>query len=322
MPFETPKNFQPYTASEEDTKNLRPLTKEEMDELGIGGEKKGKKDSPKTFDPLLATSFRNPETGKEKEVSFGIEKEYTFFEAFYQKNLSIGLDKIEIIAIWKQNYQEIKQEIETYGYDTLLIVPEDLPDEDTLNRTIIETMEDTVDGKKKKIANTYQGDNFKKGGSFAGVKNPEKPCYRIILTHSEQNIYNNPDANPFLKATLGKNIMAVSGLTQVEVQRRIDGNLEIPVDFDVEINSQKKQIKAEGLSLQEDEIFQRVYFEKTGKHLDEKGWTWLLKSFSGSRVVGAGWGPGDRQMSVDASDPGDAGGILGFRLSRSFKKLP
>ncbi|MDO9230975.1 MAG: hypothetical protein Q7U36_00650 [bacterium] len=36
MPFEMPKNFQPYTASKEEAETLRLLTKEEIAELGIG----------------------------------------------------------------------------------------------------------------------------------------------------------------------------------------------------------------------------------------------------------------------------------------------
>ncbi|MEK9151573.1 MAG: hypothetical protein AAB547_02990 [Patescibacteria group bacterium] len=322
MPFETPKNFQPYTASEEEIKNLRPLTKGEADELGIGGKKSEKKSAPEKSDPFLAASFRNPETAKEKEISFDIEKEFAFFEGFYQKNLGLDLDRSEIISIWEQNYQEMRQEIETYGYDTLLIVPASLPEEEILNQKLIETMEENVGGKKQKVASTYQGDSFKEGGAFAGVRNPEQPRYRIILTHAEQNMYDNPNANPFLKATLGKSIMALSGLDAADIQARIAGNLEIPVSFEANIGSHKKQIKAEGFSWTEYAVFQRVFFEKTGKHLDENGYTRFPKSYSGSLVVGSDWDPDGRRLNVLALDPGLARGGLGSRLSRSFKKLP
>jgi len=65
-------------------------------------------------------------------------------------------------------------------------------------------------------------------------------------------------------------------------------------------------------------IFQRQYFEKTNQHLDEKGWTWLPKTFSASRVVGSSWSPGDAQLDVYADDPDDSNVNLGCRLSRSF----
>ncbi len=294
------------------------LTEAEMRKLGM--EKKEKKFPSEVPDTLLAASFRNPETGKEYEISLDIERESTFFKSFYQKNLDLDLDKSEILLIWQQNYQEMKTEIETYGYDTILIIPDTLPEAGMLNEKLIETMEETVGGKKKTVADTYQGDNFKKGGSFAGVKNVETPGYRIILCHSEQNLFSNSDANPFLKATLGKNIMALTGLDPAEVERRISGNQGMPVDFEAKIGNRTIRIKAERLSLEEYIIFQRVYFEKTGKHPDENGCASLLKSSSGSRVVFSYWDPGARQLCVDAGDPGDAGGRLGLRLSRSFKK--
>ena len=51
---------------------------------------------------------------------------------------------------------------------------------------------------------------------------------------------------------------------------------------------------------------------------DEKGWIWLTKSFSGSRVVDAFWDPDDRRLGVVAFGPGDSDSGLGARLSRSF----
>src|SRR3989344_809203 len=39
---------------------------------------------------------------------------------------------------------------------------------------------------------------------------------------------------------------------------------------------------------------------------------------SGSRVVDANWNPDDRQLNVNANDPGNVNGNLGLRLSRSL----
>jgi hypothetical protein len=123
---------------------------------------------------------------------------------------------------------------------------------------------------------------------------------------------------PLLKATQGKNIMALTGLDKPEVEKMIANSQDLPVNFETEINGQKRQIKGGGLSLEEYEIFQRMYFEKTGKHLDENGWTWLTKSRSGSRVVFSDWYPGGRRLIVYAVDPDYSFGNLGLRLSRSF----
>jgi hypothetical protein len=104
--------------------------------------------------------------------------------------------------------------------------------------------------------------------------------------------------------------MQISGLDEQEINRRISTNQEMPVNF--------ANIQAEGLSLKTYQIMQRVFFEKTGKHLDESGYTWLLKTGSGSRVVGSRWYPGGRQLGVRADGSGYSFGLLGLRLSRSF----
>lgn len=277
--------------------------------LGIAAEKSASS---------LRAVWQNPETQKEQAIEIDLEKTLDEQKSFYKDKLGLEIDESKIRAIWKENFAEIKSEIEKYGYDEILIIPENLPEEEILNKNLIETMEESASGgKKKKVEATYQGSNFKSEGSFAGVKNSYSSEYRIVLTHSAQNLEN----HPLLKATRGKNIMDITGLDQAEVERRINNGQELPVDCEVEINGQKFEIKAEGESLEEYQIQQAMYFEKTGKHLDEKGWTWLLKSCSGSRVVCASWSPDDRQFYVDANDPDDANGALGLRLSRSFKKL-
>ena len=319
MSFEKPENFQPYTLSPEDAKAMRPLTEEERKELGVG-EKIEKKSRPEMSVSRLSTVFQNPENLQEQTIEINLEEILKEQGQFYKNNLNLDINEINESAvreIWNRNYAEIQKEIETYGYDSILIIPNDLPEEEILNRDLVETMDEGAG--KGKVAATYQGDNFKNDGkSFAGVKNTYSPKYRLVLTHSDQNIYKNTAANPFLKATLGKNIMGLTGLAPKEVQKRIDNGQELPVNFETEFKGQKIQIQAEGLSLEEYQVLQRMYFEKNKKHLDESGWSWLSKSFSGSRVVLSSWLPGVRRLVVDADDPGDADDNLGLRLSRSF----
>ena len=142
------------------------------------------------------------------------------------------------------------------------------------------------------------------------------PKYRLVLTHSVQNI----EDHPILKATRGKDIMQVTGLDETEVNRRIANGEELPVDCEIEINGQKVKIEAEGESLEDYIIQQRMHFDKTGEHLDAKSNSYarLLKSFSGSRVVRSLWLPVARQLLVHAHDPVVSLGYLGLRLSRSF----
>jgi len=175
----------------------------------------------------------------------------------------------------------------------------------------------------KKVAKTYQSDSFKNGGSWQGAQSIEKPKTRIILVHSAQNL----EDHPILKATLNKNIPDLTGLAKKEVKERIQNQESLLVNFEAVIGDQKIPVQAEGLSMEEYLVFQRIYFEETGKHLDEIGWTWLLKSRlkasglpAGSRVADAGWSPYDRQLFACANYPEDRYDDLGGRLSRSFSK--
>ncbi|MEI6378568.1 MAG: ATP-binding protein [Candidatus Falkowbacteria bacterium] len=277
--------------------------------------KKTEKREDKT--PSVAKAeWKNPETQTEQEIEIDLEKNLAEQAAFYRDNLNLVINEEKVRNIWKNNYTEIKAEMSKYGYDSILIVPDNLPNATTLNQKLIETMEENTGAKKKKkVAATWQSDNFKEGGAFAGVKNSYEPSYRIVLTHGAQNLAD----HPILKATRGMSIVAATGLANKDhvMQAIADGN-ELPIDCELEINGQKISLEASGLSLEEYMIMQRQYFNKNQKHLDEDGWIWLTKSGSGSRVVRARWLPGGRQLDVHASDPSDSYGTLGLRLSRSF----
>ncbi len=290
------------------------MTEEEKAELGLQEKSKKRKESRETASPILRASWKNPENQNERAVEIDIEREIELFSKMYADNLQIKIDRNEIISIWNRNFESVKQEIETYGYDTVLIIPENLPTEQEVSRKIIETMDEGAG--KGKVNETLKHSNFIEGGSFTGVRTSEKPKYRIILTKGDQNIYETPD--PLLKATLNKNINILTGLSDQEIAQRIQREDELPINFKASIGGKEIEIMAEGMSLSEYMIFQRANFEKTGKHLDEKGWTWLLKSFSGSRVVNSDWDPDARQLNVYAHDASHRNVDLGLRLSRSF----
>ena len=283
----------------------------------------GKMRREKAVSSNLKTKWKNPETENEQMIEIDLEEILDKQKQFYKNNLNLEINESAVREIWNKNYAEIKSEIEKYGYDSVIIVPENLPSEADVNKKAIETMNE---GAGKVAATKYWVEQ-------QSISSAEENKYKIILTHSDQNIYENPAANPFLKATLGKNIpMLILNISPKEWSDMEDKEKKkkeqeafqkleqgADVDFEAEIDGKKIKIQAEGLSLEEYEIFQRIYFEKNpGKHLDEKGWTWLPKSRSGSRVVLSGWDPGDRRLHVHAAGPGGALGYLGLRLSRSF----
>ena len=266
----------------------------------------------------ITASWTNPETGETREITISLQESLQTFKDFYRQHLDLELtlEQIKVFKdIWRQNKEEIRQEIAAYGYDTLLLIPENLPDLETLNTKLIETMPDDKTNTGR-VRPTYQSDDFKQGGSWSGVKNTAPSQPRLILTKGVQNIYHSQD--PIMEATLGKNIMALTGLSQAEVEKKIQNNEPLPINFEADIKGQKIRISAEGLFLEEYLLHQRLYFDQTGKHLDEQGWTWLLKSLSGSRVVFVGWDPAYRGLSVGADDPVSVSDSLGGRFSRSF----
>lgn len=94
--------------------------------------------------------WKNPETKDKRDITLNLEKELKYFKGFYQKYLGLEINKEQemgINKIWQEKGQEIKKEMEIYGYDTLLIIPENLPDLETLNQKLIETMEEPEKGK-------------------------------------------------------------------------------------------------------------------------------------------------------------------------------
>lgn len=252
--------------------------------------------------------FTNPETNEQKETIFNIQEKIQEWQEFYQKHDLPILNEQEIKKIFQKNKAEIQKEMETYGYDNILIIPENLPNTEQLHQKMT-----------KEYKETWQSGNFKEGGGFAGAKHTENQKTRIILCHNDQNIYDNQKANVFEKATLNKNLMQLSGLTEQKIQQKIQNQENIPVNFETTINGKTIKVQAEGLSLNEYLIFQRQYQEKNQKHLDEAGYTWLLKTFSAARVVSSGWVPGSGRLTVNADDSADSNGSLSCRLSRSFE---
>ena len=128
---------------------------------------------------------------------------------------------------------------------------------------------------------TWEDSDFKSGGSFTGAKSENVNKPRIVLAHKTQNLEDRPE----LKKTL---------------------------------NIKGKDVKKDQtLTLEDYLIFQRKFFEETGKHLDESGWTWLATK-SGSRLVYADWYPGGGLVGVVAGGLDFQIDSLGARPSRSF----
>ena len=135
---------------------------------------------------------------------------------------------------------------------------------------------------KMKETKYWESDNFKQGGSFEKAQSQNQDKTRIILTHKAQNMEDHPEFTKTLN-TKGQ---------------------DVPLD--------------KTLSFEEYLILSKKYFEETGHHLDEDGYTWLATK-SGARFVYSGWGLDDKRevRAIDFSGHDDD---LGFRSSRSYTK--
>jgi hypothetical protein len=128
----------------------------------------------------------------------------------------------------------------------------------------------------------YTSSNFDSGGGFPGSISTGTDKPRIILVHKAKELNDIPE----LKQTKNKKAQ------------------DLKVD-----NS---------LSLDDYIIFQKKYFEETGKHLDENNYTWLLKTKSGSRFVNSVWTSSRGRLNVNAADADYSDSYLGSRDSRYF----
>jgi hypothetical protein len=259
----------------------------------------------------IKVTYVNPETGNIKEIKINILEQIGEWRDFYLEHMYSIPDEYEFEMIWKRYYKEIEEEIKLYGYDKILLIPEKLPKTATLHGEMT----------KGYLATSGNG-AFDYAGDFDGVRHCENRKTRIILCHNDQNIDENPEANFFLKATLGKSYLELSGLTKAEAQDKIQKNENIFADFEIEFDSfensgksQQIKVRAEGLSLNEYLLFQRQYFEKEKKHLDEAGGTLLLKTNSRMLAVSIDWSSALR-LSSGSLKTSEAD--FGCRLARSF----
>ena len=247
---------------------------------------KRKMEGVETMEPINATYAYKNEKGEEitENIEIDIEKKLEQSLSFYKyHNIDIPEDFEETIKdIWEKNREAMQEQIEKLGFDEVLIVPANIKLDDAFDKEMTKGYE-KKDGKDGMP--TYWGVSKEK---ITSDERSEKP--RIILVHKNKarDIYKNPEVLPVLKETLGKKLGAFK--------------------------------PEEGLTAEEYFIFQRQYFEETGKHLDEEGYTWLGASATdgGSRVVRAGWYPGDGQLIVSARVADYSYPSLGCRLSRRF----
>ncbi len=226
---------------------------------------------------------------KKETITIDIEKEIEYFTSFYTTHsIDRPKDFSETMKnIWERNIDQIREEIEKHGFDTILLIPETLPNLTDLNAKMSEGYNET-----------YTGSNFNSGGGFEGVIEDKKR--RIVLVHS-QELWQQSE----LKQTLNK---------------KIETFLSLPPNQSLTLSDylilQRKIFEQTGKHID-------TKNEKDGLYY----WTALPGSKvpnpdktapSSFRVVCAHWYPDGSQLNVVANDPSISNPPLGGRLSRSF----
>lgn len=228
----------------------------------------------------------NPEG---KEIVFDFEEIREHWQDFYKKH-DIKAD-IPDIKLTQEDRKEVEKLVEKFGFDKAIIIPENLPNYDELHRKMTQGYNQT-----------WQGDNFKEDGSFGEVEDL-KQGFRIIFTKDTQNTIE----DDFFKQTV--NLPPEDPTADNDLKRFIE-NIK-----------NEKDIELEGLAFSTYLIYQKEYFERTGKHLDADGWTWLIgsKMRRSGRIPFSYWNPALDELYVVASSPARRDSYGGCRLSRSLK---
>jgi hypothetical protein len=241
------------------------------------------------------------------EIRFELKEQAKYWNKFYKDE---GVDWVppipEDIKVTAEQAADMKRLIKEYGFNKILIIPDNLVGEPE-----VEEYEEEKDGKTiikkrlKKPAENYEklhqlmsegyektwtDSDYKNDGGFGG-SNDSRKGFRVILTKEVQNL----EDDELFNETLGKSVDDLSA----------EGGLF-------------KEKGLGGLTESEYLILQREYFRKTGKHLDEKGGTWLPASrrpVSG-RAPSGGWGGVHLYFNSNATD--GLSDVLGCRLAGNF----
>jgi len=248
-------------------------------------------------------------------IEIDLEKELALYREFYKWNKIHWIKLPDHISVDTKTKKQMIKLIETTGMNWLAIIPDGLTGEPEYGEEEVEET-DWVIGVTTKVrrpvlkkpAEHYQelhelmSEGYKNKTYFSGNYDDDggigasvdcRKGLRIVMARKAKELTDDEK----LKKTLGKSIddleekgglfetLGVSGLTEAEYL-----------------------------------IFQRVYFQETGKHLDEQLWTWLAASRrprSGRVPVGY-WSTDHERLNFRSCTADHRHDLQGCRLAGSF----
>jgi hypothetical protein len=243
------------------------------------------------MESLLPISAFSPEG---VEIKIRLAEQLKYWSNFYENN---GVDWVslpETIDVSKEQKKEMQRLITEFGFNEILIIPENLAANGDDYEKLLALM---TKGYDEKIPHnqTLRFEDFKWGDDFYGLKNKSNKL-RIILTKKIKNI---ADDKLFLE-TEGKSIVDLKRQGGVLTKNKLKG-------FDL------------GSYL----VFQFKYFQETGKHLDGGSWIWLTEqsNFSSSGYMPTvNWNRAHECLVLSSRQPDTADKLLsGCRLAGIFE---
>jgi hypothetical protein len=242
-----------------------------------------------TLETLRAT------TPEGREISFDLREQRKYWSDYYREQGPDWVSLPETIKVGEEQAREMIKLMEQ-GCDKMIIMPENLVDEPEITTDASGKPTGMKNEKYEKLhelmsqgyVTTFTGSNYNQDGKFQGSQD-KTTRLRIILTKDVQNL----EDDPLFKGTLGKSI---EDLEKDELTRFT------------------------GFAESSYLVFQREYYKRTGKHLDEKGVTWLPESgrLLSGRVAHASWNPDDGRLHFGSDSRARRNDGLGCRLAGSF----
>jgi len=254
-------------------------------------------------------------------IEIDLEKELAIYREFYKRNKVDWIKLPDHISVDTKTKKQMIKLIETTGMSWLAIIPDGLTGEPEYGEEEVEET-DSLTGVTTKVKRpvlkrpaehykelhelmsegykeaTYYSGNYDDDGGI-GASVDSRKGLRIVMARKAKELTDDEK----LKATVGKSIDDLEAKGGMFEKYGVGGMTE-----------------AEYL------IFQRVYFQETGKHLDEQLWTWLAASRRpacaggprSGRVPFGDWYPDYERLHFNSYDPGHQHDARGCRLAGSF----
>ena len=246
---------------------------------------------------IIQETYIDKDSKQEKQIEINIEQQLEYWTNFYKENKVDWITLPDSIQLQEQQITEMKRLIKEYGFDKLLIIPENIVGQAQVkDKKLIKKAENYSklhELMTKEYNESSQGDNFKQDESFDGISDNSTKL-RLILTKDIQELYD----DKLFKDTLGKSPDKLK-------EQFID------------------KLNLQSLSVSEYLIYQREYFSRNKKHLDEEKAVWLLNSKmpTWSPVPYSRWNTDYSRLHFYSGEASGSAGHGGSRLSGSFEVI-